>query len=374
MYSYNKSTYSELANDVLADINEESKTSILSPETMQMWILDAEKQICDRIEVRDEWRLRLALNQTNYPFRDRAIITNATNASPIVVTSASHGLVNDEFIVVIGVGGNDAANGKWQVKSASTDAFSLYQYANVVGASNATPINIVTDEAHGFTTGNSITIAGVLGNTAANGTFAVTVVDALNFTLDASVGTGAYTSGGVATKVSTGSGAFTSGGRFWSQAEIPTFFKSFILGDRIWSTVHRPVKPREIQELLGLQRQSSELYVAYTSLDAPFGMADWIDNGQKQLMVYPPPQDSETMILYGRIKITPRLYQTDDLDSVVHLSTDYDEAIKRYVTYKTYSWLKDRKNMADAKALYDEEVDRLRLAFPRNIVQQITYT
>ena len=67
---------------------------------------------------------------------------------------------------------------------------------SVADATNATPINIQST-AHGLVTGQNVTVASVGGNTAANGTFDVTKVDADNFTLDSSVGNGAYTSGGL---------------------------------------------------------------------------------------------------------------------------------------------------------------------------------
>jgi hypothetical protein len=62
-------------------------------------------------------------------------------------------------------------------------------------ATNATPIQIHS-AAHGLSTGNRVKISGVNGNTAANGTWTITKVDADNFTLDTSVGNGAYTNGG----------------------------------------------------------------------------------------------------------------------------------------------------------------------------------
>jgi len=52
-------------------------------------------------------------------------ITAATNATPVVVTSAGHGLSNDTWVLVTGVLGATGANGLWQVKSAATDTFAL---------------------------------------------------------------------------------------------------------------------------------------------------------------------------------------------------------------------------------------------------------
>ncbi len=69
--------------------------------------------------------------------------------------------------------------------------------ASITAASNASPIKITVAN-HGFGSGETIVIAGVGGNTAANGTWAITLVDANNFTLNGSTGNGAYTSGGTA--------------------------------------------------------------------------------------------------------------------------------------------------------------------------------
>jgi hypothetical protein len=65
----------------------------------------------------------------------------------------------------------------------------------VTAASNASPIAI-TSGGHGLATGQIVTISGVSGNTAANGTFTITKVDADHYTLNGSTGNGNYTSGG----------------------------------------------------------------------------------------------------------------------------------------------------------------------------------
>jgi len=52
-------------------------------------------------------------------------ITNATNATPIVVTSALHGMATGEHVRIFGVGGNTAANGDWQVTQINVNTFSL---------------------------------------------------------------------------------------------------------------------------------------------------------------------------------------------------------------------------------------------------------
>jgi len=63
----------------------------------------------------------------------------------------------------------------------------------ITDATNASPIVVTTAAAHGLTTGDNLTIELVQGNAAANGTWFVTVTGATTFSLDASVGDGTYT-------------------------------------------------------------------------------------------------------------------------------------------------------------------------------------
>ena len=65
----------------------------------------------------------------------------------------------------------------------------------ITDATNAAPI-VVTITAHGLATSDRVTIASVGGNTAANGDWVITKIDANTFSLNGSTGNGAYTSGG----------------------------------------------------------------------------------------------------------------------------------------------------------------------------------
>lgn len=69
----------------------------------------------------------------------------------------------------------------------------------ITAATNASPI-AVTSTAHGYATNDVVNITGVAGNTAANGTWIITVIDANTYSLNNSTGNGAYTSGGISTK------------------------------------------------------------------------------------------------------------------------------------------------------------------------------
>jgi hypothetical protein len=65
----------------------------------------------------------------------------------------------------------------------------------ITGATNASPI-VIASVGHNLQTGMKVTISGVVGNTAANGTWTITVIDPNTFSLNGSAGNGAYTSGG----------------------------------------------------------------------------------------------------------------------------------------------------------------------------------
>ncbi len=66
----------------------------------------------------------------------------------------------------------------------------------ITNATNAIPI-VVTCASHGLTTGELVTISEVVGNIAANGRWVITRIDANSFSLDDSSGVGEYDSGGV---------------------------------------------------------------------------------------------------------------------------------------------------------------------------------
>lgn len=149
-------------------------------------------------------------NPFNGNFTRCSVITGATNASPIVVTTATnHGLSTGAASLIRGVLGNRAANAEApNITVLSPTTFSIDGSVGtkiVTGATNASPIEI-TVASHPFVTGDSITIASVGGNTAANGVFTITKTGANTFTLNGSAGNGAYTSGGTAL------GLYTTGG------------------------------------------------------------------------------------------------------------------------------------------------------------------
>lgn len=91
--------------------------------------------------------------------------------------------------------------------------------AVITGATNASPIVVTTSTNHGLSTGTVAIIRGVLGNTAANteGT-AITVISPTTFSINGSVGNGAYAGGGIAV----GSlASFGNGIVEWTAEDVP---------------------------------------------------------------------------------------------------------------------------------------------------------
>jgi Putative Flp pilus-assembly TadE/G-like len=71
---------------------------------------------------------------------------------------------------------------------------------SLTGATNASPI-VITSAGHGLVTGDSVTISGVTGNTAANGNFVVTVISSSTFSLNGSTGNGSGSGGSFSANV-----------------------------------------------------------------------------------------------------------------------------------------------------------------------------
>src|SRR5580692_9307328 len=92
----------------------------------------------------------------------------------------------------------------------------------VTGATDAGPI-VITSANNGLVTGNSVTIGGVLGNTAANGTFTITTLNANQFELNGTTGNGTYTSGGTWVLNTAGDSSYIEPTYSWTPPFQPVF-------------------------------------------------------------------------------------------------------------------------------------------------------
>lgn len=141
-------------------------------------------------------------NPARFAYWVTSIDSNLQESAPVPVTgSPIEVLTNgpgDQSSDVKDVALNKLYNSAFRSK-ATTAGLTLNtasSFTLVSNATNATPIQITTTTAHGLVTGDDAMIYGVLGNTAANGYWIITRIDNTNFTLNGSVGNGAFTSGG----------------------------------------------------------------------------------------------------------------------------------------------------------------------------------
>ena len=110
-------------------------------------------------------------------------VLGASNTTPILIAGTNFYAGQ---VTIAGVLGNTGANGVWYVMSGG----------NVVSASGATPIVITCDAAHYLASGFTVSIGGVgippysTGSTAANGAWSVTVLSPTTFSLNGSNGGG----------------------------------------------------------------------------------------------------------------------------------------------------------------------------------------
>ena len=155
------------------------------------------------------------------------VVSGTTNLSFIDITSRNHGLTNGTAVRVSGVLGNTGANGDYTVTVISEHVFRLNnavgsgtytsggRWIRLVGnvpAAGATARQIagvvnssaidVTVAGHGLKTGEQVRISGVGGNTAANGTFLVTVVSPDVIRLNGITGNAVFTQNGQLVRLS----------------------------------------------------------------------------------------------------------------------------------------------------------------------------
>jgi hypothetical protein len=132
-------------------------------------------------------------------------ITTSTNATPIVVTfTAGHGLVDGKRIAIAGVTGNTAANGEWSLQfTAANTARLLGSVGN--GTHGGTVRVAIINDATPFMANHSAVLA-LTGNHVG-----VVDIEAYDSYADFAVSTGANTSGSVA-PIALGAGVTNSAG------------------------------------------------------------------------------------------------------------------------------------------------------------------
>jgi len=140
-----------------------------------------------------------------------------------ITTSTQHGFTDGEIVTIAGVEGTTEANGRWQIAIVDSTHFvlldSVFTTTYVTGGTAVKEIGyFVSDTSnvggeinilvrnHKFETGDMVRVADVEGTVEANGVWICDKVDNNNITLQGSVYSSAYTSGGTIV----GAGYFTA--------------------------------------------------------------------------------------------------------------------------------------------------------------------
>lgn len=351
-----RTTFQTLINDLRIELNKESKLAGLPDETIQKWMLEAEALITQETIVEEEYVLGLNTYVSKYYFQDRPNISAVSAATPMQVTATAHGLATGDRIRQQYVVGEPNANGIFLVTYVSADAFTIKRVIDITGATNDSPIRLTIAD-HQLADGDAITVASVLGNTAANGTRYVDVINAKEVDLysDAGLttevaGNGTYAGGGTVAVNAAPAGTYVSGGQFWRDDEIPTHIVELVRATRLWSGLTRDVKIMSLDDMVGTQLWDSQGLKAYASSEYAGVIAMVERDFGRYLLTYPEPTEDANLTIYGRIRINPELYQSVSLASQLHLGFQYNELIKQYAEHKVHKWLGDDRQRANVLA------------------------
>jgi len=123
----------------------------------------------------------------------------------------------------------------------STTSSLNYSISNTTGAGTS-PIVVTTTTTNALFTGQQVSINGVLGNTAANGIYQITVITGSTFSLNSTTGNGGYTGGGTvnttpfawSTNFTEGNTVLAVGNDGYTAAQISTTFT----GDAIFTALN----------------------------------------------------------------------------------------------------------------------------------------
>jgi hypothetical protein len=273
------------------------------------------------------------------------------------------------------VQGVTAANGRFQLTTATTDTFTIKKFADISTAVAGTAtVTITTKYAHPFSTNDTVTISAVAGMTDLNASHVVTVVDETSFTVPITT-TQTYTSGGLCLADTVGNGTWTSGGRFWKDGEIPTFFRPSAQDffKRTSGSYSPMVEILEMANFIAQLSRDGYSDRTYTSQDSPSFAAEWIDNGRRFLKVHPVPAADEDAELYGRIQINPRSYYGDLVTDAIVLPTRFDAAILHYLRYKIYGWIKEPQQALNENLMFQQTIAELNRTNVRHVKMEVAY-
>jgi hypothetical protein len=137
------------------------------------------------------------------------------NANPATSSGVGTPVSQTLYLMRIVAQTGGAITGVFLVTATGGNSFTAATTATISNVVNNGSGNCrITATAHGFSTNDVITIAGVVGATEANTADVITVIDANTFDLNNTAFTSAYTSGGTATRSPNAAAIYSSAGVF----------------------------------------------------------------------------------------------------------------------------------------------------------------
>lgn len=96
---------------------------VVTATSNKQFVLDIDTAVVG--DLGPAWGIAVKNNATGQSLAAAIAISDATNASPIVLTTATHNMAVGDFVYVTGVTGNTAANGIWRVSAADATHLTL---------------------------------------------------------------------------------------------------------------------------------------------------------------------------------------------------------------------------------------------------------
>ena len=344
------SSYNELIDDILDEIDEKEKTANVSPESIQSYILQGCQQIAVRFPIKDQTELRLVYGVTKYNFADSTVpvtgtgTIGCTDKDVVGVTSTGTGTISTSGEDVTGVGTlflTELSIGKMIIvgtEKKTVTSITSNLVCEIEGSFDAD----LSASAFSYSTTmftKEVNVGSVIISNSIS-KIVETITDAYNMTV-----TVPYTAAQVAQ-------AFTIDTKV---TEIPTKFLRITEGSRLEGTYPRTVKISP-HDKLEAQKNSDNGISSYCTLDQPAMIAEWADGGVRYLEIYPSVETDKQITLFGFIKVNPRDYNTVALTVDIPLSEDYDPIIKEYAKYRIYRKIKDEKMAAESFTLYENYI------------------
>lgn len=144
-------------------------------------------------------------------FKDWNLSPKLANSSTGTALSSGVGSVNR-----IRARTNTTWNNVWCYVGTIGNTLTAATTASISGIVSSSGLIEITATAHGYSTGDVITISGIVGTVEANSGWQITVVDTNHFTLNNSVFVNAYISGGTASRSTNTIAIFNTSGQFLS--------------------------------------------------------------------------------------------------------------------------------------------------------------